>query len=261
MRTPPPVPRSGPDSERGTTNVIDALNWDWRHRYELGTVRAPRTWAADADLAGYRYVVEALAALDEPSTPAARREVLLVALADRAAGGDREATRVVVQHLLPCLVHDLGRPRGATTRSREETLHDLVSAAWQTVAEGVDRRGRPMKIALLRRIENRALLHPWWTARRDATHEALGDPPQAAAPVADLWGRPLDAGVSAEEELLALLVDAARAGLDPADLRLLASLTLGGDTLEDAAAAEGVTVRTIRLRRARAARRLAQRAA
>ena len=261
MTTTCPAPRPGCGFEHGTTNVIDALNWDWRHRYELGAVRAPRAWVSDPNLASYRYLVEVLAALDEPSTPAARREALLVALADRAAGGDREATRVVVQHLLPCLVHDMGRPRGATARSREETLDDLAGAAWQTVAEGVDRRGRPMKIALLRRIEHRALCQPLRIARREATNEVLGDPPITTSSVADLWGRPADADLSAEEELLALLVDAARAGLDPADVRLLASLTLGGDSTEDAAAAEGVSVRTIRWRRAKAARRLAQRAA
>jgi len=64
-----------------------------------------------------------------------------------------------------------------------------------------------------------------------------------------------------EEELLALLVDAARAGLDPADLRLLTSLTFGGGSPAEAAAAEGVTVRCIRWRRAQAARRLAELAA
>jgi hypothetical protein len=261
MRITADAPRPGASYGDGAPNLVDTLNWDWRHRYERGVVRAPRGWASDPELARFRYVVEALGALDSPATAAVERELLLVALAERAATGDREATRVVVQHLLACLVDVLRRPRGPLIKSREETLDDLAAAAWWTVAEGVERRGRPIKVALLSRIEHRALHQPRWAAEREAAREELGDPAETTMPVADLSGRPVGAEPKPEEEVLALLVDGARAGLDPADLRLLAALTLEGRSAAEAAAAEGVSARCIRWRRARAARRLAQLAA
>jgi hypothetical protein len=241
-------------------NLVDALNCDWQHRYERRLAPAPRGWASDALLAGYRFVVEALSDLEEPATPLRRREELLVALAARAASGDTEAARVVVQHLLPCLVRDLRWRPSVTNWSREESLNELVSAAWQAVAGGVERRGRPMKIALLRTIEYTALCLAKREARTQLAREVFVDFATSGA-AADLWGRPVGVDPTAEEEVLALLVEAARAGLDPADVRLLGSLTLGCATASETALMHRVSERWIRQRRAAAARRLANLAA
>lgn len=243
------------------TNLVDALNRDWQHRYERRLAPAPRGWASEAHLASYRFVVEALAELEKPTAPLHRREQVLVALAGRAANGDTEAARVVVQHLLPCLVRDLRWRPSVTNRSRDETINDLVSAAWQAVAGGVERRGRPMKIALLRTIEHTALCQAKREAQRHLSREVPAEPGASGAFVADLWGRPVGVDPAPEEQVLALLAEAARAGLDPADVRLLGSLTLGALTVTGSASSEGVTARNIRYRRAAAIRRLANLAA
>jgi len=253
-RTPGAAPDFGPSA------LAAALNREWRYRYELRRTPAPPAWASDPDLAGYRCVVEALAELEAPGTPACRREELLVALTRAAANADAEAARVVVQFLLPCLVAAVRSRPDRPDRSRAETLDDLVSAAWEAVATGVERRGRPMKVALLRRIEHQALCRPGRAARRHAAREVFADPVMSGAFCADLSGRAPDADLSAEEEVVALLAEGARAGLDPADLRLLASLTFGAG-LSARAAADGVSARWIRYRRAAAVRRLAELAA
>jgi hypothetical protein len=61
--------------------------------------------------------------------------------------------------------------------------------------------------------------------------------------------------------VVALLAEAAGAGLEPADVRLVGVVAFGGPSAEAAAAAEGVSARCIRWRRARAVRRLAELAA
>src|SRR5579883_1222914 len=185
-----------------STRVIDALNQEWRHRYERRLARAPRGWASDARLAAYRYVAEALAELEAPATPRERAEEVLEALAERAAGSDGEAARVVVQYLLPTLVADLRWPLGSTVRCNDEALDELIGAAWQAVAEGVERRGRTMKIALLRSIEYRALNGPNQVAERIARWEVSADPGRAPEFTADLWGRPEGAGPTVEDEVL-----------------------------------------------------------
>ena len=244
-----------------TNPLLAALNREWQDRYERRHRLAPPGWATSPALARYPYPVDALAALEAAATGVEQREAILAALADLAATGDTQAARVVVQYLLPSLLHDLTRPRGASVRNRDETVADLVGAAWLTVAEGVDRAGRPTKVALLRRIEHRALTHPRKLARRQAEREVPGDPPVSISGSADLFGRPAHRGPSAEEEVLELLGDAARAGLDPADVRCLAQLTVGRLTPAALAVAEGVTDRSIRNRRAGAIRRLAALAA
>ena len=252
-------PGTAPD--HSSTRVIDALNQEWRHRYERRLARAPGSWAADARLGAFRYVAEALAELEAPATGRERAEEVLEALAERAAGGDGEAARAVVQYLMPYLVADVCWPRGSGVRSNDEALGELVGAAWQAVAEGVERRGRTMKIALLRAVEYLALNGPNQTAARIARWEVSVGPGYGPEPAIDLWGRPDGAAQSAAEEVLELLADAAGAGLDPADVRLLGSLTVGACSPVVTARAEGVTVRCIRYRRAAALRRLADCAA
>jgi len=256
MRTTAHLRSPGAAPDFGPSALAAALNREWRHRYELHPAPAPQAWASDPDLAGCRYVVEALAELEASSTPVVRREELLVALTRAAASGDTEAARVVVQLLLPCLVAAIRFRPDTPDRSRAETLDDLVSAAWEAVATGVERRGRPMKVALLRRIEHQALRRPERAARRHSAREVFADPAATGTVLADLSGRPLDAEVSAEEQVLALLVDGARAGLAPADVRLLVSLTWGEGT-SARAAADGMSTRALRYRRAAAVRRLA----
>jgi hypothetical protein len=131
---------------------------------------------------------------------------------------------------------------------------------------GVEVRGRPVKIALLRTIEYRALGHQARVDLRLAEREVLvgemGEEPSTRRwPAADSRGRPLAAKTNPGEDVVRLLAEASRKGLSERDTQLLGALSVGGSTCEQLSAVEGITVCGIRRRRAAAIRRLADSAA
>lgn len=158
---------------------------------------------------------------------------------------DPLAARIVLQRLLPGIAA-AARRRSGTTAAHEDTVGELVAAAW-TVIRSYPADTRPSYIAanLLRRIDEsafrrqrrRASFTPWPTEYFDQT----ADDSTAASPA---------------DELRELLDLAAADGWSPDDLRLIRRLADGEPTriiAEDLC----VTDRTVRNRRAALTRRLA----
>jgi hypothetical protein len=249
---------AGRAHSRAVSPLAGAINREWCRDYEDRLGPVPAGWNAERALAPFERVCEALAFIERPGAAPGCAEGALRALARRAEAGDPDAARVLVQYLLPCLVNVAAR-RGWGTR--EQRTDELLSAAWEAVRTGVELRGRPVKIALLRTIEHRALNKPGRAARRTADREDLVDDVVARFDTrlaAGRAGRPLSAEFCPAEEVVALLSDAARLGAGRDDVALLGNLYVGWSTTREMAAAEGVTDRTIRYRRAEAAVRVAR---
>lgn len=247
--------RPGTAPDLAVSPVAGALNREWRRDYEGGAVGAPVRWKTDVRLAGFDRAVEALATVEDGSTAPARSEETLHALAEHAARGDAVAGRVLVQYLLPSLVRVSLWHFGGEQRSRPERLDDLLAGAWEVIGNGVQLRSRPVRIALLRAIEYRALGRPVRQARRRAAREALLDPLDLEQ-VADRRGRPAPAVRNTGEEVIDVLAEAIRTGLRLDDARLLGALFVGGASCREMAVIDGVTDRSVRYRRAAALRRL-----
>lgn len=252
-----PIRRPGSVPDFAVSPLVGALNREWHCRYECRAAPTPESWRADPHLSCCLRVVDVLALLENPAVPPVRVERTLCRLADRAAAGDHDAARVVVQYLLPFLVRVAFRRRTWGERSREQVLDDLLSVAWVVVRTGVERSEKPMRIALLRAIEYRALKQPVRVAQRQAAREMFID--GVGCHVVDLTGLPTRPNPG--EEVLGLLAEATRHGLSADDARLLGELSVGGATCARLATAEGVSDRTIRNRRAAAMKRLAEIAA
>ncbi len=267
--------RAGTAPDLVLSRLAGALNREWQLDYERRRAPAPAGWLTDDRLRCYRAVADALVEMEDQGTPQTRVEEVLAALAERAAGGDRDATRVVVQYLMPCLVRVAYSRRGGGQRPPQEALDDLVTVAWETARSGVELRGRTVKIALLRTIEHRALRQPARVAGRRRQREVLvaaigelggpkagrADPGWSGELVADLAGRAVSTAGNAGEDLVRLLADASGKGLSRRDAQLVGSLFVGWATCANVGAAEGVTDRSVRYRRAAALRRLADWAA
>lgn len=164
----------------------------------------------------------------------------------RSARDDALAARVVLQRLLPGIAA-IARRRSGTPVARDETVGELVTAAW-TVIRTYPIDARPSYVAanVLRRIDDaafrrqlrrRAKFTPWPTELFD---RSPAEPP----------------GVSAAEELDDLLVAAAAHGMSDDDLGLARRLAAGHSTIAIAADLR-VTDRTVRNRRTVLTRRLA----
>jgi hypothetical protein len=249
---------AGRSHGRSVSPVAGSINREWRRDYEDRLGPAPAGWKAERALAPFERVCEVLAFIERPGAAPGCTEGVLRALARRAEAGDPDAARALVQFLLPCLVNVAAR-RGWGTR--EQRTDELLSAAWEAVRTGVELRGRPVKIALLRAIEHRALNKPGRAQRRAADREELVDDVAARFDTrlaADRAGRPLSAESCPAEEVVALLSDAARLGAGRDDVALLGNLHVGWSTTRAMAAAEGVTDRNIRYRRAEAVVRVAR---
>ena len=235
--------------------LAGALNREWRRDYEERPAPAPAAWQAEPSLARFGQVHEVLAFVTRPGGAPGRVEGVLRALARQAEAGDRAAAMVLIQFLLPCLVRVAAR---AGWPSRKQRTDELLSTGWEAVRTGIELRGRPVKIAFLRTIEHRALRQPARVARRNADREELFDAVSGidGRVAAGRAGRPLSAEPCAGEAVIALLSEAVRLGAAGDDIRLLGRLSLGPSSVLEVAAAEGVTDRTVRYRRAAATRRV-----
>ena len=246
VRRPGTAPAGGPSS------VAAALNREWRLDYEKAPFPVPLAWREDEHLGSFDAVVDVLVALEDAATPVHRSEEVTLALAERAGAGDYQASRVLIQFLLPCCVRLAFARHRPHLGSRDRVLDDLLTAAWDVVRTGVDPRGRAMKLMLLRKIEYRALRRPSRALQRLAEREVLVLPEDICA-----MERTEAGNVNPGEEVVRLLAQATAVGLGYEDVRLLGGLSLGGLSTEELAAQQGVTSRTIRYRRAEATRRLA----
>jgi hypothetical protein len=254
--------------------LAGAFNREWRRDYERRRAPAPAEWQTDARLAGYAAVVDALGELEDGATRPERVEEILAALVERGAAGDRDATRLLVQYLMPCLAR-VAYSRGGGERFVQDALDELVTVAWEIASVGVDLRGRTAKIAMLRTIEYRALRKPARAAARQRRREvlvgamgdALADRARHVDPgwrddlVTDGSGCALSSAPNAGEDVVRLLAEAAGGGVSASDARLIGSLVVGWSTCQGLAVADGITDRSVRYRRAAALGRLANWAA
>lgn len=258
--------RPGTAARLSVSPLAGALNREWRRAYENRAGAVPPGWSADVRLSRLGRIVEVLTVLEDRATPPDRVEEVLRALVDHAAAGDRHAARVIVQYLMPCLVRVSSLRSRAGGRPRAEVLDDLLSAAWEVAATGIELRGRTPKIALLRTIENQALHRQARVARRRAEREVLvgemeGKRATPLGLVAGLDGRSVSVQPCGGENVVQLLAEGSQSGLSRRDVQLLGGLSVGWSTCERLGAAEGITARAVRYRRAAAVRRLVELAA
>jgi len=155
------------------------------------------------------------------------------------AKSDQLAARIVLQRIVPPLI-SIARRRGRITPGGfTVTFDEVLAAAWIVIKNfPVDRRQRKIASNLTRDVEYQAFVRHARLRRVDAV--AVEDDttiPAADAPDPD----PAD-------ELDELLREATKVGLDPAHLAMLRRLAEGGTT-DEIGAEQGVSGRTIRMRR------------
>jgi hypothetical protein len=182
------------------------------------------------------------AATDEPTADEHLRVLV------HEASDSVEAARVVLQRLLPGLL-SIARRRRRLTDGTHAALDELLAAGWIVIRMYPISR-RPYRVAanLLRDIEYQAFTRPRRLAM--AREDPLDD--RDLHPRAERSRSP---AVDAAEELDDLLAMAAQAGVCEADLAFVRKLARG-ESIDELAAAEGVTSRALRYRRQRITERL-----
>ncbi len=250
---------AGADVNRvGEPRTLALGRWlaDWR--YWRGTPAASagldRWRRRHPCLAGFASLEELLDGCGwDPGVPQHVADARLAALVGEASAGDSAAVRVVLERVLPGLVHRAARRARRDGRPFGELLGELVAVAWLVIAEYPLAR-RPVKIAanIIRDTEYRLFGYVPATVRssRPAAPDTL--PLSAAGPD----GRPVDGPTPAAVEVLELLADAVRAGFPHADAVLLAELCVAGVSPSVLATRDGVTARAVRIRRRVALTRL-----
>ncbi|ONH60475.1 hypothetical protein CcI49_11665 [Frankia sp. CcI49] len=255
---------SGWGGGRFVPRTAELRRWrmDWE-RWSRGPEAADglRRWQADPALAGHSASVAGLldACGRDRSVPVEVADGRLAALVAHARAGDGAAVRVVLERVLPALVVTAARrARSASSGGARgdvafgDVLVELVAAGWEVIC-GYPLERRPRKIAV--------------NVARDSTYRAFGYVPimerstfyPQVLPVvsAGLDGRPnpgIGRGAGPGADLLEVLAEAYAAGTDPAAVRLLVDLTINGRSQAEVAEREGITDRTVRLRRAAAVR-------
>lgn len=155
---------------------------------------------------------------------------------------DQLAARIVLQRIVPPLI-SIARRRGRITPGGfAVTFDEVLAAAWIVIKNfPVERRHHKIASNLTRDVEYQAFVR---NARlRQVSAIAVEDDASIAAPEAP----DPDPGV----ELSELLRDAAARGLDPAHVEVLQRIARGGNT-EEIGLEQGVSGRTIRMRRRKA---------
>ncbi|EFC82861.1 hypothetical protein [Parafrankia sp. EUN1f] len=235
---------------------------DWG-RWSRGADAADglRRWQADPALAAHSHSLAGLldACGRDRSVPLEVADGRLAALVAHARAGDSAAVRVVLERVLPALVVTAVRRAGSApfgggrgSMAFSDVLVELVAAGWEVIC-GYPLERRPRKIAV--------------NVVRDTTYRVFGYvpimerstfyPEVLPAVPAGLDGRPtpgIGRGAGPGADLLETLSEAYAAGTDPAALRLLVDLTINGRSQAEIAAREGITDRTVRLRRDAAVR-------
>jgi hypothetical protein len=182
----------------------------------------------------------------------------LALLVGEARSGDRAAARVVLERVLPALVRAAVRQVLAARRPFGSALDDLLTSAWLVIVNyPLERRPAKIAVNIVRDAEYRQFGYVPAAIRESVPTPAYALPVKTAG----LAGRTADDIEPAALEVLRLLAEAVRAGLPPADGRLLAELVVFGRTPEEVAARDGVTGRAVRFRRRAAIDRLAEQVA
>ena len=249
--------------------VAAALNDDWSRlvadpRAQQAAARWPAlATASDTGLLG------ALAAIGGDRTvPYDVADTNLASLV-RVAAEDEVAARVVLQRLVPGLVHAARRRRHL---GMQHAFDELVGTAWVLVRTyPLARRPRRVAANLCRDAEYHAFVRPARLRSRDEQPRgALRDDVEQRA-IMRPGGRrppPLPTAVVMRSELPApadevgaLLLDALRCGVDRARVAIVAEIHLAGRHPSVVAEALKISERTVRLRREVTIRQLARLAA
>ena len=169
----------------------------------------------------------------------------------RAAGTDPTAARVVLQRLLPGIT-SIARRRGHGEWAVVlECYDDLLANAWIVIrCYPIERRPARVAANLLRDIEYQTFVRPK-RLRRVRTTPLDAGPPNTTSRV-----EPLACSEQRHpiEELVDVLEEAIRGGLEPEWVELAAALA-SGRTIEELAAERSRTTRAERYRRAELGRR------
>lgn len=247
--TPTSPARRGPRSpaEAAPCNVRQALVDEWeRLRHDPDAVERVRSWAlVDVDDLEDLLRHAGRGCRTTPDTNAVLHRLLEIGRCDDLAA------RIVLQRILPGLLATIGRhtARRVTARSShpDDMFGELIGNAWIAIrCYDLTRRPRCLAAALLWGAEHRTF---FTRGQRRPAPELATDLRTADLPAVD------DASDSVY--LDDLLDDAARAGMDSADLALVRRL-LDGASTEGLANELGVTARTVRNHRRRATDRLRQ---
>jgi hypothetical protein len=249
--SPPHRPTANPTSRR---RVAARLNAEWDHLVtHRRTKMVPTAWRCAPELAPYATLAELLAAtgrdggLDDEMA-----DRLLAAVVDRAST-DELAARLVLQRVTAGLVLTAIRRSARGAWDLQELFDDLIGHAW-TVIRTYPLTRRPTKIAvnILRDAEYLSCVRPFRLRR--VIEEAMPAAALATRP-ATLDGRAADRPREPADEIAELFAELRRAGLAPADLRLLWRIHVDGTDVTRVADELDVCERTVRNRRAAAVAR------
>ncbi len=247
--------------------IAAALNDDW-HRLlgDAGAQSRSAAWRLPGGSrpGGLAEVLDAVGGDRERTDEAADPNLgALVAIARH----DELAARVVVQRLVPGLVHAARRRRYLGAQA---AFDELVGTAWLLVRTyPIERRPTRVAANLCRDAEYEAFVRP--RRLRSSGEEPHGALHESGAPLLEgarpgsRRATPVPAGgmmisglPATDDELRTVLVDARRAGVAPARLALLVQLHLLGRHPRALAEELRVSERTVRLHRDATVRQLAR---
>jgi hypothetical protein len=202
---------------------------DYRTEWEHFVASQPSAIAAalEHDLAACRGTT------DDDQADAALADIV------SRARTDVNAARTVLRRILPGLVAVAGRRCRISNQSAQDVLHEVVATAWIAIRSyPIERRPRRIASNLVRDAEYLMFVRAGRMRHIDETDfDGVGD---------------CDAGTasqSAGAEVIALLADGRRAGVDADGLNLLGRLALTDISVGDLATELACTPRTILNRR------------
>jgi hypothetical protein len=172
-------------------------------------------------------------------------DAALATLVERARV-DVAAARIVLRRILPGLVAVAGRRSRISSLPAQDVLHEVVATAWIAIRSyPIERRPRRIASNLVRDAEYLMFVRSARLRHVDETDfEGVTDTGASTEPQ------------STGAEVIALLADGRRAGIDAEGLNLLGRLALTDVSVGDLAAELSCTPRTILNRRRHAEREL-----
>jgi len=230
--------------------------WEWWRTQPGGRVAVSRWGQRHPCLAGLHTLEDVLAGCGrDRAVPEPVADKRLAAVVAEARAGDRTATRLVLQRVMPALVHRAGSRARLSRQPLGAVLEDLLASAWLVIAEyPLERRPTKIAVNIIRDAEYRIYGYVPVSVRRSV----LVPPEKLPERSTRVGGVATDEPEQALGQLSHVLVEAVRQGFPGADARLLAELFVFGLPVVDIARRDGVSQRWVRSRRQRALERLAR---
>jgi DNA-directed RNA polymerase specialized sigma24 family protein len=262
--------RITPDDQRAKTGGADAgaagirtqalarwsREWEWWRTQPSGRIAVSRWGKRHPCLAGLNTLEDVLAGCGRDravSEPVADER--LAAVVAEARTGDRTATRLVLQRVLPALAHRAGSRARLSRQPLGAVLEDMLASAWLVIAEyPLERRPAKIAVNIIRDAEYRIYGYVPVSVRRSV----LVPPEKLPERSTRVGGVAADEPEQALGQLSQVLVEAVRQGFPSADARLLGELFVFGLPVVEIARRDGVSQRWVRSRRQRALERLAR---